>query len=443
MLRSKRWMMLIALVLLLCMTCVACNSGGAEEPAEPAEEPAPGEEPIVDEGPVVIGSTFTLSGPVAHAGQQAFEGAELAIKYVNEELGGINGREVVLKYYDDEFDEAKIPMLYEKLITQDKVDFLLSPYTSPFLAAAPVVDKNDQIMFCIAADSYVANDAFGQSIVNIQMDEQWRGGMWWHDVVDMFVNFEEWNTKDLEKPKTVAILNLEISYGHEIADAIVPYLEENGFEIVYHEFFEPMQSDWTPVVSKLKELDPDIIFQPHYFEDGVRFVEKCNEMNYSADYMIIEAMSWDPIAWTRPDFGGLDPSIAKAGFFGYAVYKEKYESVSKDYLAAYVADKYNGIPGNDLICGFMSVELAAKAANMAGSVEKADLIDVLTSNTFSLAGYDYTMNETGGNGADFNWGVGQFIPESLENATTDANDWFCVWPEKYADHAPVYPFVAW
>ena len=93
---------------------------------------------------IVIGGTFTVSGPVSHAGLMALEGAEAAIKYVNEELGGINGREVVLKYYDDEFDESKIPMLYERLITQDKVDLLVSPYTSPFLAAAPVVAKQDR-----------------------------------------------------------------------------------------------------------------------------------------------------------------------------------------------------------------------------------------------------------------------------------------------------------
>ncbi len=439
MIKKRFFVTLVTLLLLASMLLVGCST--------PAEEPAPSEDgeeaPVESTDPVVIGSTFTLSGPVAHAGQAAFEGAELAVKYVNEELGGINGREVVLKYYDDEFDEAKIPMLYEKLITQDKVDFLLSPYTSPFLAAAPIVDKNDQIMFCIAADSYVANEAFGQSIVNIQMDDQWRGGMWWHDVAEFFASFDEWDTKGLEKPKTVAILNLEISYGHEIADSVVPYLEENGFEIVYHEYFEPMAGDWTPIVSRLKEIQPDILFAPFYFEDSVQLIEKAKEMDYSAPYMIIEGMSWDPISWTNPEFGGLDPSIAKRGFFGYAVYKSKYESESKDYLAAYVKEKYNSIPGNDLICGFMAVELAAKAANAAGSVDKQAMIDAMTSNTFSLAGYDYTMNSSGGNAADFSWGVGQYIPEDINAADTSGDDWYCVWPKQYADHEPAYPFAGW
>jgi branched-chain amino acid transport system substrate-binding protein len=204
-----------------------------------------------------------------------------------------------------------------------------------------------------------------------------------------------------------------------------------------------METEWTPIVSKLKTLQPDIVFVPHYFEGCVNFVETAKELDYYAPYMIIEGMSWDPLSWVDPEFGGLPPSVAKRGFFGYGVYKDKYESDSKDYLAAYVKEKYNHIPGNDLICGFMAVELAAKAANIAGSVEKADLIKALTSNTFNLAGYDYTMNATGGNGADFSWGVGQYIPTDINNADKSGDDWYIVWPLKYQTHEPFYPFTGW
>ena len=93
-----------------------------------------------DSDKIVIGGTFTLSGASAHAGESTLEGAQLAVKYINEN-GGVNGKQVELVYYDDEFDESKIPTLYERLINEDKVDLLTSPYTSPFLAAAPIAAK--------------------------------------------------------------------------------------------------------------------------------------------------------------------------------------------------------------------------------------------------------------------------------------------------------------
>ena len=91
----------------------------------------------------------------------------------------------------------------------------------------------------------------------------------------------------------------------------------------------------------------------------------------------------------------------------------------------------------------MAVELAVKAAEIAGSIEKEDLIKAMTENTIELAGYAYKMNETGGNCADFSWGVGQFIPEDINAADSSGSDWYCVWPEEYANHEPSYPFKGW
>lgn len=396
------------------------------------------------EDTIKIGGSFTLTGDCAHAGQATFEGAQLAVKYVNEVLGGVNGKKVELVYYDDEFDEGKIPSLYEKLINEDNVDLLVSPYTSPMLAAAPIIDKYDQIMFCIAADSYTANEQYGQEIVNIQMDETWQGGMWWKDVFEYLADFDTWNTDaSLSKPKTVAIANLETTYGHEISDSVVPFLEENGFEVVYNEYFDPGTADWTAAVTKIKELNPDVVFAPQYFEDTVTFVQKCMEMNYSAPFMIMEGMSWDPTSWCNPELGGLDPSIAKMNFLGYSMYKKNYECESKDYVAAYIEKEYGSIPGNDVLCGFMAVELACKAANDAGSCDKEALIEALTSNTYDLAGYPYTMNESGGNGAEFHWSVGQYQPDDLAAADTSGIDWEQLYPYDIATSQARLPFQGW
>ena len=393
-----------------------------------------------DSDKIVIGGTFTLSGASAHAGESTLEGAQLAVKYINEN-GGVNGKQVELVYYDDEFDESKIPTLYERLINEDKVDLLTSPYTSPFLAAAPIAAKYNKEMFCVAADSYTANEQYGKLIANPQMDEDWKGGTWWKDVFE-YVN-ENYDKYETSGEKTVAILNLETTYGHEVSETVGKFLKENGFNVVYEEFFEPGNSDWTSTVQKVKDLKPDILFAPQYFEDSVSLVQKCKELDCYAPIMIVEGMSWDPIGWPNTELGGLDPSIAKLPFLGYSVYKSKYESDSKDYIEKYCKEKYDSIPSNDLLCGFIAVELACKAANAAGSTETEALQKAMTENTFDLACYPYTMNETGGNGADFDWGCGQFQPEDISTADTSGNDWATLYPTEYANSDKVITFTGW
>lgn len=53
------------------------------------------------------------------------------------------------------------------------------------------------------------------------------------------------------------------------------------------------------------------------------------------------------------------------------------------------------------------------------------------------------MNSSGGNAADFNWGVAQYQPADINNASPTDRDWVVVWPEKYKEKDPVYPFPGW
>ena len=126
-----------ALVAALGMSLTACGSSSSD-----------GEKTGNEGGKLIIGGTYTLSGACAHAGQNTLKGAKAAVEYINKN-GGINGKKVELKYYDDEFDESKIPTLYEKLISDDKVDLLTSPYTSPFLAAAPIAAKHNKAIIAL------------------------------------------------------------------------------------------------------------------------------------------------------------------------------------------------------------------------------------------------------------------------------------------------------
>ena len=377
-----------ALVVALGMSLTACGSSSSD-----------GEKTGNEGGKLIIGGTYTLSGTCAHAGQNTLKGAKAAVEYINKN-GGVNGKKVELKYYDDEFDESKIPTLYEKLISDDKVDLLTSPYTSPFLAAAPIAAKHNKEMFCIAADSYTANEQYGKLIANPQMDESWKGGGWWKDVFEYLKsNYSKYKTSG---QKTVAILNLETTYGHEVSESVGKFLKENGFKVVYEEFFDPGNSDWTATVQKVKNLNPDILFAPQYFEDSVSLVQKCKEMNCYAPIM-----------------------------------------ASKDYLADYCKKEFNSIPSNDVICGFMAVELACEAAKKANSTETDALQEALSNNTFNLAGYPYKMNESGGNGADFDWGCGQFQPKDLSKADASGDDWVTLWPEKYATSSEAITFDGW
>lgn len=93
-----------------------------------------------------FGATISITGQTAKEGEAARDGYLLFVETVNAR-GGITvaGQRylVDLRYYDDESRPERAAELYEKLVLEDQVDFLLGPYGSaPTDAAAAIAERH-------------------------------------------------------------------------------------------------------------------------------------------------------------------------------------------------------------------------------------------------------------------------------------------------------------
>src|SRR2546423_8708595 len=90
--------------------------------------------PATAQGPIRIGASLSLTGTYAKLGKNQHEGYQLCEKELNAK-GGLLGRKVQFVVYDDQSMPATGVRLYEKLITEDKVDAVMGPYSSPITEA--------------------------------------------------------------------------------------------------------------------------------------------------------------------------------------------------------------------------------------------------------------------------------------------------------------------
>src|SRR5205814_10093553 len=95
------------------------------------------------QGPIRIGASLSLTGTYAKLGKNQHEGYQLCQKDLNAK-GGLLGRKVDFVVYDDQSLPATAVRLYEKLITEDKVDGVMGPYSSPVSEAAVHVTEEDK-----------------------------------------------------------------------------------------------------------------------------------------------------------------------------------------------------------------------------------------------------------------------------------------------------------
>ena len=101
--------------------------------------------------PIRIGASLAQTGAFASLAQNTLRGYQLCVKHLNDK-GGVLGRKLELVVYDDGSDPATAVRLYKKLITQDKVDLVLGPFSSPITdAVADVTEKHKMPMVAPSA----------------------------------------------------------------------------------------------------------------------------------------------------------------------------------------------------------------------------------------------------------------------------------------------------
>jgi branched-chain amino acid transport system substrate-binding protein len=101
--------LLIAAVI-VAVSLAGCRMGGAEASSDPG---------ITDES-ITLGFTEPFTGPLAGNGLPLTKGIEAYMASVNAD-GGINGRKIVLKDYDNGYDPARAVQAARTMVEQDKV----------------------------------------------------------------------------------------------------------------------------------------------------------------------------------------------------------------------------------------------------------------------------------------------------------------------------------
>src|SRR5580704_16958761 len=113
---------------------------------------------LAEDKPLTIGCGMALTGGLAGGGKSALLAMQIWTDEINAK-GGLLGRQVKLSCFDDQSKPDVVPALYEKLISVDKVDFIVSGYgTNQIAPAMPIAMQHDRLflgLFGLAVNSEV------------------------------------------------------------------------------------------------------------------------------------------------------------------------------------------------------------------------------------------------------------------------------------------------
>jgi len=206
----------------------------------------------VSNEPVKIGILISWSGPAAKAGILVDQLLKIVDKQL-EERGGINVggvmRPVKWVKYDDQTQVANAVAGYKKLVTQDKVSAVLFGGA----VAASLTATSDT-----AEETHVPVFSVGSTPVDLS-NRPYTIRCVYPNATDIAPVVTDFALKQF-KPKTAGILMAEMKDVRDRASVIKKIMEAAGVKIVYEQYAEITTSDFSPLLTRIKYENPDVLF---------------------------------------------------------------------------------------------------------------------------------------------------------------------------------------
>jgi branched-chain amino acid transport system substrate-binding protein len=364
------------------------------------------------QAPIKIGASLSLTGTYAQPGSYQREGYELCQDHLNAK-GGILGRKVEFVFYDDQSMPATGVRLYEKLITEDKVDAVMGPYSSPITeAVANVSEKYQKAMVSpLAATTSIFKKGRKYIFMVISPAEAYLDGL-----VDMAAK---------RGLKTIAVINEDTLFTKASAVGVAEFAKKKGMQVVFQEAYPKGNTDFSALLTKLKAANPDVIAASTYFDDAVAITRQMKELNVNAK------MYGVTVGGDLPKFYELLKQNAEyvygatqwEGNLPYPGQKEFVDSYQK---------KFGHEPVYHSAAGYAGCVIYGEAVKRAGTLDSDKVRDqLLKLETRTFFG-DYKVDGDGFQVAHkmvmFQWQDGKKVT---------------VWPDDLANGKPRYPTPGW
>jgi len=344
-------------------------------PAPPAPVPAPITPAPAPPAPaptkeyILVGASIPLSGGLAYQGEEEKAGLEMAIEDINAK-GGVYvaalGRKLPIKliYYDGGTDPAKSKSNAERLISIDRVDFLVGDFGTPQVFAVATVAEQYRVPYIPIGTGSIIYERLRYNWTFIPFHTEWI-------VLGPIFKLLSELPPDVRLTK-IAIWQEDTVLGADNAAAVMYWVERYKplFTIVFHEKYTPKQPDYSSLILKTKEVGAEVVFAVPTTTDAVTLIKQSRELGFFPKLFAFQRAAEPADFWKLL---GEDAQGVIAGVPGHPKlpFKKTQEVVEK------YRSKYGKEPGLVVCPAYAIIEILAAAIEKAGTLDRDVVREVL------------------------------------------------------------------
>ncbi len=252
--------LLMSLLMVLCLA--ACTNTAEPEPE--AE----------DNSPIYIGLSTPMTGNFAENGQGTKIAVEMALEEINA-AGGINGRELKVKVQDSKSDATESANIATIFTEDEEILAEIGDFASgACIAAAPIYEEAGMVQLSPTA----SNPDFNKQ------------GEYMFSVFGKSADEYEFVVKYLLKKymgaANVASIYIDTEWGDGAQANLESYCAQEGITLVAAEPVSESESDFTAVITKIRQTNPDCVLLLMGSEAGAKCISQIKKTDWDVEIAI-------------------------------------------------------------------------------------------------------------------------------------------------------------
>jgi branched-chain amino acid transport system substrate-binding protein len=376
---------------------------------------------------IVFGATLSITGKTAKEGEYARDGYQIFMETINKRGGihvGDKTYKVKLKYYNDESRPERAAQLYEKLINEDNVRFLLGPYGSaPTDAVAAIAEKYKLPMVAAHGSAGSIYSKGYTYVFNIQTPAK----NYLRGIIDLVTS------KD-SHIKNVAVLSEDDPFSREVAEGAAAYAQLKGLDVVFSAVYSSNTQDVSALLAAVKAQNVDVLLGAGHLQDALLIVKQAKALDVSPKAFGLSVGPSSPEF--RENLGKNADYIFGATQWTSAL---KYNGNDEWKTPAAFANAFTARYPYYTSVPYQAAESTAALIAFQQALEKAGTLDPQRVRD-TLAGLD--IDTFFGHILFDAHGVNSSKPMAVEQFHPDGRK-YTVFPGDVAEKAPLYPMPAW
>lgn len=306
---------------------------------------------------IKVGVYGDLTGQTSSFGQSTKNGIELAVEEINN-AGGVVGKKIQLIVEDDQGRPEQAKTVVSKLINQDKVQAVLGEVASTnSLAAAPVAQEAKIPMITPSSTNPKVTEV-GDYISRVCFIDPFQGA-----VMAKFAA----NTL---KAKTAAILgDVNSDYSKGLTQFFETEFTKLGGKVVAKEAYTQTDPDFKGQLTKIRNLNPDVIYIPGYYGQVGIIAKQARELD-----MNMPLLGGD--GWDSPELWKLGGAALKNSYISNHYSAENPAPEIQNFVKAFKA-KFGVEPDSLAALAYDAAKVLADAIKRAGGTDSTKLKDAI------------------------------------------------------------------